>query len=159
MGELDAVYNIVKNAIRHMDEQGIPQWDDVYPSKEKLAKDVERQEAFVIETDGRAVGFIVINEEQSPEYAGVEWKYSGRVLVVHRLTIAPGYQRRGMAARLMDFEEDVATVEGYDCIRLDAFIPNPAAVGLYENRGYRNAGIVRFRKGEFCCYEKAIGVE
>ena len=102
---------------------------------------------------------MVLNEEQQPEYAEVSWEYPGRALVIHRLTIAPAFQRRGLATRLMDFAEEMAFAEGYNCIRLDAFTRNPAAFGLYERRGYRKAGVVRFRKGDLFCYEKKVGVE
>jgi len=157
--ELDVLYGIVKDATRYMDEQGIPQWDEIYPDKAILTKDIERLEMYVIESDEQAAGIMAINEEQSPEYAAVEWAYPGRALVVHRLTIAPIYQRRGLATSLMDFAEETAATQGYDCIRLDAFALNPAALVLYTNRGYRKAGVVRFRKGEFYCYEKNIAGE
>jgi len=86
--ELDVLYGIVKDATRYMDEQGIPQWDEIYPDKAILTKDIERLEMYVIESDEQAAGIMAINEEQSPEYAAVEWAYPGRALVVHRLTIA-----------------------------------------------------------------------
>jgi len=139
-----------------MDEQGIPQWDDIYPSKAILNADIENQQMYLIEVEGRVTGLTVINEDQSPEYAGVAWKHSGRALVVHRLTIHPDYQRHKLASYLMDFAEEMAAAENYDCVRLDAFTRNPAAFNLYEKRGYRRAGIVRFRKGEFFVYEKKI---
>jgi ribosomal protein S18 acetylase RimI-like enzyme len=157
--ELDVLHGIVRDATRCMDGQGIPQWDEIYPNKAILTKDVERQEMHVIEPDGRLAGFIVMNENESPEYAAVDWEYSGRALVVHRLTIDPAYQRRGLATCLMDFAEKTAVIQGYNCTRLDAFTRNPAAFALYERRGDRNAGVVRFRKGEFYCYEKAINAE
>lgn len=31
-------------------------------------------------------GMVVLDEAQAPEYAAVDWKYSGRALVIHRLT-------------------------------------------------------------------------
>lgn len=154
--ELESLYGLVQEATRHMDNQGIRQWDDIYPSKAILNADIENQQMYLIEVEGRVAGLIVINEDQSPEYAGVAWKYDGRPLVVHRLTIHPDYQRHKLASYLMDFAEEMATTENYDCIRLDAFTRNPAAFVLYENRGYRRAGIVLFRKGEFFCYEKKI---
>lgn len=154
--ELDVVHAIVKAATHHMDAQGIPQWDEIYPDRETLSKDIERQELHIIEVEDRIAGIIVLNEDQSPEYAALQWMYPGRALVVHRLTIDPAYQRKGLATRLMDFAEETATNKGYDCIRLDAFIRNPAACALYETRGYRRAGKVHFRKGEFYCYEKAL---
>jgi ribosomal protein S18 acetylase RimI-like enzyme len=142
-----------------MDNQGIPQWDDMYPSKAILNADIEKQQMYVIEVEGRVAGLIVINEVQSSEYTSVGWKHSGRVLVVHRLTIHPDYQRRKLASYLMDFAEEKAATENYECIRLDAFTRNPAAFTLYENRGYRRAGIVLFRKGEFFCFEKKISAK
>jgi len=157
--ELETVYSLVQEAIRHMDEQGIPQWDDIYPSKAILNADIEKQQMHLIEVAGRVAGLIVINENQSPEYADVAWKYSGRVLVVHRLTIHPDYQRHKLASYLMDFAEEMAADKNYGCIRLDAFTRNPAAFTFYENRGYRKAGIVRFRKGDFFVYEKKISAE
>lgn len=154
--ELDSVYSLIQEAIRRMDEQGIPQWDDIYPSKAILNADIENRQMHLIEVEGRVAGLTVINEDQSPEYADVDWKYDGRALVVHRLTIHPDYQRRKLASYLMDFAEEMAAAENYDCIRLDAFTLNPAAFAMYENRGYRRAGIVRFRKGDFYVYEKKI---
>lgn len=156
LAELDELHGIIRAATRHMDEQGIPQWDEVYPSRAILKDDIEKQQMFVLGARRQKNGMMVLNEEQAPEYAEVDWKYSGRALVIHRLTIAPAFQRQRLATRLVDFAEEFALTEGYDCIHLDAFTRNPAAFGLYERRGYRKAGVVRFRKGEFFCYEKKV---
>ena len=156
MDELDVLCDIVRDATRHMDEQGIRQWDEIYPSKAILEEDIEKQQMHVIEVGGIVAGLMVNNEDQSPEYGDVAWRFSGRPLVVHRLTIHPSYQRRGLATCLMDFAEAVASSRSYDVIRLDAFTRNPGALALYENRGYRKAGMVRFREREFFCFEKQI---
>jgi ribosomal protein S18 acetylase RimI-like enzyme len=137
-----------------MDSQGIVQWDELYPTREILAMDIERREMHVLEFEGKTAGFIVLNEHQEPEYAAVQWQFPGPALVVHRLTVHPAFQRRGFASRLMDFAEESASARHYAAVRLDAFTKNPGACVLYMNRGYRKAGIVRFRKGEFFCFEK-----
>ena len=157
MQDLPDVCRIVRDATRHMDERGIPQWDTIYPSEAILQHDIEKQHMLLILVDGRTAGLVVVNEEESAEYADILWHYSGKVMAVHRLTIDPAYQGRGLATKLMDFAEGMAATEGYRCIRLDAFTQNAAAVALYENRGYRRAGTGRFRKGLFFCYEKPIG--
>jgi RimJ/RimL family protein N-acetyltransferase len=53
----------------------------------------------------------------------------------------------------MRFTHEFACKRGYNTIRLDAFSGNPAVVALFERLGYRRAGSVHFRKGEFYCYE------
>ena len=155
--DLEIIQGIVKDATLHMDRQGIVQWDEFYPARVILSKDIDRKEMHVIEVEGTIAGFIVLNEYQESEYASVGWKYPGRSLVIHRLTIHPSFQRRGLGSHLMDFAEDFAAAGKYDCIRLDAFTLNPAACSLYKNRGYAVAGVVRFRKGEFYCFEKKRG--
>ncbi len=156
MTDLESVITIVGNAVRFMDAQGIYQWDHIYPDRATLRADIENRHMHVIEHNGSPAGLTVLNEVQSPEYADVSWAYSGRIIVVHRLTIDPGHQRRKLASQLMDFAEREAASWGYAAIRLDAFTMNPAAIALYERRGYRRAGLVHFRKGPFFCYEKAI---
>ncbi len=61
--ELDVLYGIVRAATRYLYEQGIPQWDEIYPDRKTLARDVERQQMQVLETEGRVAGLIVINED------------------------------------------------------------------------------------------------
>jgi len=154
--ELDRLLDIIRAATRHMESQGIHQWDDIYPDRATLQKDVEKQHMQVIEIDGHIAGMVSINDEQVPEYQDVQWHYPGRALVVHRLTIEPSHQRRGLAACLMEFVERTAENQGYDTIRFDAFTENPVATALYEHLGYEKAGTVLFRKGLFFCFEKPV---
>jgi ribosomal protein S18 acetylase RimI-like enzyme len=154
--ELPLLLTIVRQAVRHMEDRGIHQWDEIYPNEAVLSGDLRDESVYVAEISEEVCGFIILDEIQSPEYQNVRWQYSGRILVVHRLTIAPIYHRRGVATLLMGFAEKKALEKGYDTIRLDAFTQNAPACCLYEKRGYRSAGIVRFRKGDFYCFEKAI---
>jgi ribosomal protein S18 acetylase RimI-like enzyme len=70
--------------------------------------------------------------------------------------VDPARQGRGLAGALMTFAEREAAMRGCAVVRLDAFTRNPAATLLYERRGYRRAGTVRFRKGLFSCFEKRV---
>ena len=56
----------------------------------------------------------------------------------------------------MDFLEQSVLDRGLRAIRLDAFSLNPAALKLYESRGYERAGEIQFRKGLFYLYEKRL---
>jgi ribosomal protein S18 acetylase RimI-like enzyme len=154
--DLARVDAIVRAAARHLAGSGIDQWDDLYPSEALLREDIERRELWVVEHHTALAGLVTLNEFQSPEYAEVAWRHAGRVLVVHRLTVDPAHQGRGLAAALMAFAEQRAVDGGFDAIRLDVFTRNPAATALYEGRGYRRAGTVRFRKGEFLCFERPV---
>ena len=158
IGDLETVFEILGKVIRMLDENGVLQWDHIYPNKSILREDIENGHMFVISHDGAIVGAITLNEEAYPGYADIKWNHEGTVLLVHRLIIDPLYQRKGFASMLMSFAEKKAERAGYDAIRLDAFVDNPAAIAMYEHRGYRYAGTVQSRKGEFRCYEKPISM-
>lgn len=151
--DLVAVMNLVRSCVSHMESQGIHQWDEMYPDEATLRNDIERQELFVLEKDGRISGIVVLNDHQEPQYQQVMWEYPGKSLVVHRLAIEPSCQGRGCARKLMQFAYGFAKERQYAAIRLDAFARNPRAVALYEQLGYRKAGTVVFRKGLFFCFE------
>lgn len=154
--ELDKLCSITTSATEQMNRQGILQWDDLYPSREILLSDIERQEMHVVCIEDTIAGLIVINNEQPPEYSAIPWKYSGSALVIHRLAIDPLHQGRGLATKLIKYAEEYAVIGKYDCIRLDTFTNNPTSNALYKKLGYIETGIVQFRKGSFCCYEKNI---
>jgi ribosomal protein S18 acetylase RimI-like enzyme len=157
MQDLPAAMDLVGACVSHMESQGIFQWDEIYPNSGTLQKDIESHTLYIAGANGRVCGIMALNEYQDPEYATIEWVYGGeKILVVHRLAVDPLLWRRGIATRLMDFAEQHAEARGYAAIRLDAFLDNPGSVALYDRRGYRNAGIVRFRKGLFCCFEKEV---
>jgi len=54
-------------------------------------------------------------------------------------------------------DEERAYGAGYRSLRLDAFAGNLRALRFYERLGYAEAGRVRFRKGDFHCFENALG--
>jgi ribosomal protein S18 acetylase RimI-like enzyme len=145
--------DLIRSCVRHMESQGIHQWDEIYPDEATFAGDIERHELFLLEQEGRIRGIMTLNEFQEPAYQGVTWQFSGKALVVHRLAIDPSAQGKGLAGKLMQFAYEVAGKLRYATIRLDAFASNPRAVALYERLGYRRAGTVMFRKGLFYCFE------
>jgi len=91
------------------------------------------------------------------EYAEIPWEYtSGSQLIIHRLFIDPQFQGRGLAQKMLAFAETFADKNCYFSIWLDAFPSNTAAIKIYEKNNYKMRGTVRFRKGEFYCYEKKL---
>jgi ribosomal protein S18 acetylase RimI-like enzyme len=156
--DLPFLLEVVRGCISVMESQGIYQWDDIYPDEKTLRNDIDTKTLWVARIDGRIAGMIVLNEHQEKEYQQLTWQYHGRILVVHRLMIAPAFQNQKLATYLMRFAEVYAAANKYDAIRLDAFVHNSFALRLYQGLEYRQAGIVTFRKGPFHCFEKKMGL-
>jgi ribosomal protein S18 acetylase RimI-like enzyme len=90
-------------------------------------------------------------------YEPAAWRYDEpRFAVLHRLCVHPEFQGRGVAGEAMDYIESSVVSRGVHAVRLDAFSQNPAALRLYERRGYVKAGEIVYRKGLFYLYEKKL---
>ena len=155
--DVPEIVALIGSCVRDMESRQIHQWDGIYPSRSAIQQDVDSRTLNAAKENGKIIGIVVLNENQEPQYGEDPWSYLvEKVLVVHRLSVDPRHQRKGIAGRLMDFAEDQAKAQSYQAIRLDAFVENTAAVALYERRGYHKAGSVIFRKGLFYCFEKEI---
>jgi ribosomal protein S18 acetylase RimI-like enzyme len=155
--DLPEILDLIRACTLHMEFQGIDQWDQHYPSRSVFEDDIRTHSLYVGRKNERICGVLALNDRQEPGYAEVEWAHNrGKAMVVHRLAVHSAFQRQGVGARLMDFAEQLAAARGYASIRLDAFSLNPAAVALYESRGYRRAGVVTFRKRRFYCFERVV---
>ena len=140
-----------------MEKAGIHQWDETYPDKTVLTEDITKNQLYVgFEGSDIAVCF-ALSEECDEEYKNGEWKYpEARFNVIHRLCVNPAYQNRGIAAKTLEYIENLSKSQGYDTIRLDCFTQNPYSRRLYEKAGYSIVGYADWRKGRFELREKKI---
>jgi GNAT superfamily N-acetyltransferase len=152
------VQGIIQACLQALRQAGIFQWDELYPNPELIEADIRYGSLYLAQESENCLGAVSLNEHQEAAYQQVNWHGSQPVLVVHRLCVAPAYQGKGIAGRLMDFAEDLARRRGYASLRLDAYSGNPKAVRLYEGRDYRKAGQVYFPRRilPFFCFEKIL---
>lgn len=156
--DLPAVDGLFRAAIDHLRSVGIDQWDHVYPARSDFADDIDLGTMHLMEHSERLLAVGVVNCVQEPEWAAAAtWQYCPeRVCALHRLCVHPHCQSHGVGRQMLAYLESLARSQGFGAIRLDAFLQNPHAIRFYERMGYRYAGAVRFRKGMFGCYEKAL---
>jgi ribosomal protein S18 acetylase RimI-like enzyme len=142
-----------------LQRHGIDQWDDVYPSLGVVQQDARVGSLFVIRDELMCIGSVCVNDEQDSEWGTVDWKYvAGPFLCVHRLSVHPAWQNRGLGRQMMDFAEAAARDRGCQSIRLDAYTANAPVVSFYAKRGYERVGEVWFprRSAAFVCLEKLV---
>lgn len=157
LADLGEVWNLVSNAIVHMIEQNILQWDELYPTEEDLLSDIEKKQLYMGLREGQLAVIYVLNQECEPEYAGGNWKYPELPFyIVHRLCVHPAYQHQGIAKETLLHIEKELKVSHIHAVRLDVFSQNPYALKLYEGMGYTRTGHAEWRKGLFYLMEKYI---
>lgn len=161
--DLDEICALVQSAIAVMDRQGIPQWDEVYPAREDLLRDIQCSSLFVGERDcgsGKRIAVIyVLNTECYEGYETAAWQRDDGYRVLHRLCVHPDFQNQGIARQTLAHIEQEAARLGAGSLRLDVFSRNPYSLRLYEHTGYRKTGEAQWRKGLFYLMEKVLGDE
>ena len=155
--DLEKMYAITKSCGKQMIENGIFQWNELYPSKEVLQKDIELQQIWKLTDFNNIVGIIVLTEIEDEAYRNVKWlTENNKNLYIHRLAVAPKFQGKGCAQALMNFAEDYAKENNYKSVRLDTFSQNKRNQHFYEQRNYTRLESIYFPSQSafpFYCYE------
>lgn len=157
MQDVSELVSLYRAATRHMDEHGIHQWDEFYPTEVFIREDIERDQLWICRIEGRIAVAYALEECGADDYETADWRYDEAVFVVlHRLCVHPDFQGQRLSQRAMEALEAETRSRGIRAIRLDVFPQNPAALHLYESRGFVKAGEIVYRKGLFYLYEKQL---
>ena len=156
------ILSLLQAAAKKMQENGIDQWDDVYPCQSDVEQDIMDGTLFAGEaTQNRKktiASVYTLNAFCDDEYKSAAWRYQKeKHLVLHRLCVRPEFQGQGLAKKTLLHAEGEARKLGAKSLRLDVFGKNPAALALYKNSGYVQTGEARFRKGKLYLMEKPLG--
>ena len=155
--DLQEVFALFQSGIQSMRDNGIDQWDEIYPDKKILQEDIEKGEMFLGFCEGKPASAFVLNGEYDEQYRNGDWlNKDGNFLVLHRLCVNYKFQGKGISKITLQYIEDLAKSMGAASIRLDVFPKNPKACALYQKNGFQKTGIVHFRKGEFFLMEKLL---
>ncbi|MDO4507152.1 MAG: GNAT family N-acetyltransferase [Spirochaetales bacterium] len=155
--DLKTIQSFVDNAKIVMESQGIPQWDEIYPTDFDFGGDVEKNELYLGEVEGKPAVCFTLNSWQDNDYLKVQWENPGDGFkVIHRLCVNPEFQGRGLGINTCRYIEGLAWVQGASSIKLDAFAQNPISLAMYEKLGYKVRGYADWRKGRFKLMEKLL---
>jgi len=160
ISEITHILSITKACAKAMENVGIFQWNEYYPSFEAFQEDAERNELYVLVIDGQITGSITISTKMDDEYIPIGWLTKNeKNIYIHRLCVHPDHQGKGYAQQLMDYAERFAKENDFDSVRLDTFSQNKRNQKFYETRGYKKLGDIFFPKQSehpFHCYELVL---
>ncbi len=155
--DLDAVCDLVAEAVAALRRNGIDQWDELYPDRAQFAEDIRRNELRLVLCAGRLTALYTVNDRCDPAYANGAWSSpAASFRIIHRLCVAPARQGTGLGSAVIRRIEAELREQGVGAIRLDVFTQNPAAQALYVRAGYRPVGFADWRKGRFLLLEKRL---
>lgn len=115
-------------------------WDEVYPGMEEIRADLETDNLFVLRSGAEIVGAISIVPENELDELEC-WRINdGKIAEIARVTVAPGFQGRGLALKMVQEIEKVLVDRGCKCVHLLVARENMPALKTYEKAGYTVMG-------------------
>lgn len=156
---LQEALEVYKSCVCQHKKEGFNQWDEHYPSKLVVEKDIKNGWLFGGFLNQKLIALVAITEDEPMEYKAVKWTNSNRYKVVHRLCVHERFLRKGMAKEMMSFAELYSKRNHFSAIRLDTFSLNHGALKFYEKIGYLKVGFVNFEKridSNYTCFEKKL---
>ncbi len=158
--DLPKIKSLTEACAITMQKHGIFQWNEHYPSLERLENDINNKELYVLSVKGQIAGTIVLSNHMDEEYIPIEWlTENSHNLYIHRLATHPLYWGQGYGQKLMDFAEAYAREQNFISVRLDTFSQNKRNQKFYDSRGYEKLGDIFFPKQSkhpFHCYELVL---
>lgn len=152
MAEIMKVMSAAKEIMRQ--SGNMHQWGEGYPSEAVIMADMDRKGGFVIEDDGKIVGYFAYLQSPEPTYAKI---YDGRWVddelpyhVIHRIASYPDVH--GIFKSIMDF---CFTHESN--IRIDTHRDNTIMQHNILKHGFIYCGIIYLASGdERLAYQKIV---
>ena len=157
--DLIEILYLLKVCILDMNKKGLKHWNSAYPDVESIQTDLLKGAIYLLKDKGVCKGMLTLNDAEPEEYRDITWpENSSKPLYLHRMAIHPKWQGLGLAKRLIDFTNDYARRNGFQCIRLDVFSPSDHARQLYEKQDFQEIGVFHaaYQKVPYICYEKQL---
>ncbi len=156
--DLNEIYDIVKDAVKLMNEQGNFQWDEYYPLPEHFEKDINEGTLYVKLIDNEIAGIVCLTYQEDDHYQGVNWRKDSKAINIHRLVVSVKYRGKGIAKSLFDYAEKVAIDTKTFYIKGDTHYVNDIVNNLFINSNYVYVGDMNIPHidGSFKCYDKIL---
>ena len=127
--DISRVIDIINQAKTYFKNNDIDQWQDGYPNEETIEKDIENNEAYVLEEDGVILGTCMVT--------------------IH------GYKGKGLASTILD--QVVAMYPDYHSVRMDTHHDNLSMQSFLTKYGFKYCGEITLKSGALRrAYEKRI---
>lgn len=173
------IMEIIRQAQAQMRALGSLQWQDGYPARADIDRDIARGYGYVFEKSdaaenpaaaetpqkydkgtvpGGVIAYGAVVFDGEPAYGAIDgaWLTGGDYVVLHRLAVADGEKGRGVAAEFMRRTEALARGRGVGSFRVDTNFDNRYMLRMLERLRFAYCGKIIYESGERLAFEKPL---
>ncbi len=127
ISDLDQIVEIIELSKKYLKETKVDQWQDGYPAKEDLRRDIESGNSYVLTNKDEIVATTVISLDGESTYNSIfngEWITNEEYIVMHRVAVHDRYKGKGIFKELIKEAENLALNKWIFSIKIDTHRDN-----------------------------------
>ncbi len=159
--DIDAIVKIIEQAQANFKKAGIDQWQDGYPNRGRIERDIENEESYVLTQGSEIAATGVVSFQKEEAYTRIfegRWLSGGGYAVIHRVAVAQKYQGRQLSAAFLDLAECLCLERGLRSVRADTHEQNLPMQTVLKNNGFQYCGVIYLDSGaKRLAFEKVLG--
>lgn len=144
--DLDEMMVIVRQAQSDLKQMNVDQWQNGYPNKEVLMKDIEFSKAYVLVNEN-VVGLMVCSISDEITYDPLSTWIEKEYMVIHRFAVHSDVQRKGCASFLISEAVKMAKSLNLNSLRIDTHEKNVRMRRFLEKNHFEERGIIYLKDG------------
>ena len=158
--DIDSIMCIIGQAQDYMKEQGIDQWQNGYPGREAIAKDIKNGYGYVLLMNNIIVGTVAVTFDGEKTYDRIyegKWLSNRDYATIHRIAVDAEYKGAGLASKIIGNIEQMCLSRDVHSIRVDTHRRNASMQRLLEKNGFLYCGIIYLDdRSERIAFEKIV---
>lgn len=160
ISDLDQIVEIIELSKKYLKETKVDQWQDGYPVKEDLRRDIESGNSYVLTNKDEIVATTVISLDGESTYNSIfngEWITNEDYIVMHRVAVHDKYKGKGIFKELIKEAEILALNKGISSIKIDTHRDNISMQRAVVKNDFKKCGIIYLEDGsERIAFEKVL---
>ena len=127
ISDLDQIVEIIELSKKYLKETKVDQWQNGYPAKEDLRRDIESGNSYVLTNKDEIVATTLISLEGESTYNSIfngEWITNEEYIVMHRVAVHEKYKGKVIFKELIKEAESLALNKGIFIIKIDTHRDN-----------------------------------
>ena len=150
ISDLDQIVEIIELSKKYLKETKVDQWQDGYPAKEDLRRDIESRNSYVLTNKDEIVATTVISLDGESTYNSIfngEWITNEEYIVMHRVAVHDRYKGKGIFKELIKEAENLALNKGIFSIKIDTHRDNISMQKAVLKNDFKKCGIIYLEDG------------
>ena len=160
ISDLDQIVEIIELSKKYLKETKVDQWQNGYPAKEDLRRDIESGNSYVLTNKNEIVATTVISLDGESTYNSIfngEWITNTEYIVMHRVAVHDKYKGKGIFKELIKEAESLALNKGIFSIKIDTHRDNISMQRAVVKNNFKRCGIIYLEDGsERIAFEKVL---